>query len=70
MFYQALFEILRIRFDDSTSPAKATWEFKDSPTGDISNKVTLDPIFLADPMTGRLWALQLAGGDPPHRYQR
>ncbi|MEY2485869.1 MAG: hypothetical protein QOH39_1517 [Verrucomicrobiota bacterium] len=62
LFYQALYEILRIRFDDSTSPAKATWEFKDPPTG-ASNKATTDPIFLADPATGRLWALQLAGGD-------
>jgi hypothetical protein len=62
LFYQALYEILRIRFDDSTSPAKATWEFKDAPNG-ISNKATTDPIFLADPNTGRLWAMQLAGGD-------
>jgi len=62
VFYQALYEILRIRFDDSTSPAKATWEFKDAPNG-ISNKATTDPIFLSDPTTGRLWALQLAGGD-------
>src|SRR4029077_3588196 len=29
----------------------------------ISNKATTDPIFLADPITGRLWAMQLAGGD-------
>ena len=62
LFYQALYEILRIRFDDSTSPAKAEWEFKDAPTG-ASTKVSLDPIFLADPDTGRLWAMQLAGGD-------
>ena len=62
LFYQALFEVLRIRFDDSTSPAKATWEFKDPPTG-ASNKVTLDPILLADTATGRLWATQLSGGD-------
>ncbi len=62
VFYQALYEILRIRFDDSTSPAKATWDFKDAPNG-ISNKATTDPIFLADPDTGRLWAMQLAGGD-------
>ena len=62
LFYQALYEILRIRFDDTTSPAKATWEFKDAPNG-ISNKATTDPIFLADPTTGRLWATQLAGGD-------
>src|SRR5438270_81659 len=62
LFYQALYEILRIRFDDTTSPAKATWEFKDPPTG-ASNKASTDPIFLADPATGRLWATQLAGGD-------
>jgi hypothetical protein len=62
VFYQALYEILRVRFDDSTSPAKATWEFKDAPNG-ISNKATTDPIFLSDPATGRLWAMQLAGGD-------
>ena len=61
-FYQALYEILRVRFDDATSPAKATWEFKDAPNG-ISNKATTDPIFLSDPTTGRLWAMQLAGGD-------
>ncbi len=62
LFYQALYEVLRIRFDDTTSPAKATWEFKDPPNG-ISNKATTDPIFLADPTNGRLFALQLAGGD-------
>src|SRR3989440_358475 len=42
LFYQALYEILRVRFDDSTSPAKAEWEFKDAPTG-ISNTATTDP---------------------------
>ncbi len=62
LFYQALYEILRVRFDDSTSPAKALWEFKDAPTG-ISNKATTDPILLTDPDTGRIWAMQLAGGD-------
>jgi hypothetical protein len=62
LFYQALYEILRVRFDDSTSPAKAQWEFKDAPTG-ISNKATTDPILLSDPDTGRIWAMQLAGGD-------
>ena len=62
LFYQALYEILRIRFDDSTSPAKAIWEFKDAPNG-VSNKATTDPFFRADPTTGRLWAMQLAGGD-------
>ncbi|HEY0368206.1 MAG TPA: dockerin type I domain-containing protein [Chthoniobacterales bacterium] len=62
LFYQGLLEVLRVLFDDSTSPARASWEAKDSPTG-ISNKATTDPIFLADPTTGRLWSTQLAGGD-------
>ncbi len=62
LFYQALYEILRVRFNDSTSPAKATWEAKDAPTG-ISNKATTDPILLTDNVTGRIWATQLAGGD-------
>jgi fibronectin type III domain protein len=61
VFYQGLYEILRVRFDDSTSPARAEWEFKDAPTG-ISNKATTDPILLTDPDTGRMWAMQLAGG--------
>jgi hypothetical protein len=61
LFYQALFEVLRITFDDSTSPAHAKWEHKDPPTG-VSDKASLDPIFLADPTTQRLWATQLSGG--------
>src|SRR4051794_26508244 len=55
LFYQALYEILRVRFDDATSPAKPTWEFKDGGTN-ISNRATTDPIFLSDAATGRLWA--------------
>ncbi len=62
LFYQGLLEVLRVLFDDSTSPARATWEFKDPPTG-VSNKATTDPIFLADTTTGRLFSTQLAGGD-------
>lgn len=61
LFYQALLEILRVRFDDSTSPATVTWEPKDSPTN-ISNHVTLDPILLTDHATGRIWAMQLSAG--------
>ncbi|MBA3544563.1 MAG: hypothetical protein H0T83_09030 [Chthoniobacterales bacterium] len=67
LFYQGLLEVLRVNFDDTTSPAKATWEFKDPPTG-IGNKVTVDPILLGDPVTGRVWAMQLAGGQSATDY--
>lgn len=67
VFYQALLEVLRLKFDDSTSPARVLWEPKDTPTN-ISNKVTLDPILVGDPLphgnppTHRIWAMQLTGG--------
>lgn len=61
VFTIATYEVLRTKFDDSTSPAKATWEPKDRPTN-ISTKVTLDPLILGDPATGRIWAMQLTGG--------
>ncbi len=60
-FLIATFEILRTSFNDSTSPAKATWVPKDSPTH-ASNHVTLDPLILGDSATGRIWAMQLSGG--------
>lgn len=61
VFYLSLYEVLRLKFDDSTSPAKVKWEAKDTPTN-ISNKVTLDPFLLGDIETGRIWAMQLSGG--------
>jgi hypothetical protein len=67
VFYQALFEILRLKFDDSTSPARVKWEAKDSTTN-ISNKVTLDPILIGDSATGRIIATQLSGGQAVTDY--
>ncbi len=67
LFYQALLETLRVQFNDSTSPAQAIWEAKDSPTG-ISNRITVDPLLLGDPNTGRVWALQLSGGQSVTDY--
>lgn len=67
LFYQGLLEVLRVKFDDSTSPAYALWEPKDNPAN-ISNKVTLDPILLGDPATGRVWAMQLTGGQSATDY--
>ncbi|HVF71591.1 MAG TPA: hypothetical protein VM940_08280 [Chthoniobacterales bacterium] len=67
LFYQGLLEVLRVKFNDSTSPAHALWEPKDNPSN-ISNKVTLDPILLGDPATGRIWAMQLTGGQSATDY--
>ena len=67
LFYQGLLEVLRVKFNDSTSPANALWEPKDNPTN-ISNKVTLDPILTGDPATGRIWAMQLTGGQSTTDY--
>lgn len=67
LFYQGLFEILRLKFDDTTSPAKVLWEAKDVPTG-ISTKVTVDPILTTDLTTGRIWAMQLSGGQSVTDY--
>ena len=67
VFYLALYEVLKMRFDDSTSPAKVKWEPKDTPTN-ISTKVTLDPLLLGDPETGRIWAMQLSGGQSVTDY--
>ncbi len=51
-------DVLRTRFDDSTAPARDTWESK---PGIESTLVTLDPILTVDPGTGRVFALNLAG---------
>jgi hypothetical protein len=47
----------RVSFDDSTSPAAATWEDKSAP----NNVTSLDPILFTDSTTGRTFASQLAG---------
>ena len=67
VFLIAVYEVLRASFDDSTSPAKVTWLAKDQPTN-ISNHVTLDPLLLGDPVTGRIWAQQLTGGQSSTDY--
>jgi dockerin type I repeat protein len=67
VFYQGLYEVLRLKFNDSTSPAKVLWEFKDPPVG-ISTTASLDPILTGDPVTGRVWAMQLTGGQSATDY--
>jgi hypothetical protein len=61
VFFIALYELLRAKLNDSTSPASVLWEPKDRPSN-VSTKVTVDPLLLGDPTTGRIWAMQLSGG--------
>lgn len=57
VFFQAVLETLRVRFDDTVSPATATWR-------DVSplatSQETLDPILSTDERTGRTYVSQLA----------
>jgi hypothetical protein len=62
-FIIAGLETLRISFDDSASPAKATWTDVSAPTTSVT---TLDPILFTDSdagasRTNRLFVSQLAG---------
>ena len=58
VMYQAGLEALRVKFDDSTSPATASWK-------DVSflwsSIVSLDPIGFMDQRTGRWFSSQLSG---------
>ncbi len=59
VFFLAGFETLRVNFDDTSSPARATWENK-SPTTHVS-PAGLDPILFTDSRTGRTFSSQLLG---------
>ena len=59
IFYIAYTEVDRVRFDDSVSPARDTWEDK---TGTLTGLRTSDPILVADRDTGRIFASQLVLG--------
>src|SRR5205814_2108546 len=55
--YQSGTQLLRVTFNDSVSPAQATWENKSAPNATGS----LDPILFTDRQTGRTFTSQLAG---------
>jgi hypothetical protein len=57
MFLMSL-NTARVTFDDSTSPAPATWTNVSVP---LVHRVTLDPILFTDPVTGRTFVNQLNG---------
>jgi hypothetical protein len=58
VFFQSSLQTMRVRFDDSFTPARATWADVSAPTTSI---VTLDPILFTDSRTGRVFSSQLAG---------
>ncbi len=55
VMFQAYTETLRVSFDDSTSPATATWADVTAPNAVFS----MDPILFTDPVTGRTAVSQL-----------
>ncbi|MFN2531330.1 MAG: sialidase family protein [Pyrinomonadaceae bacterium] len=60
-FFQSGANTLRVNFDDRTSPATATWEDKTAPT--VKQFVLSDPIGFVDRQTGRVFSLDLIGGE-------
>ncbi|HEX8069574.1 MAG TPA: PKD domain-containing protein [Pyrinomonadaceae bacterium] len=60
VMFKAGFQTLRVTFDDTQSPATATWEDKTPPTS--IDPAGLDPILFTDPITGRTVASELTGG--------
>ena len=64
VMYQAYTSTFRVKFDDSTTPAGATWQDKSAgpangcPQGSTTS---LDPILFTDRATGRTFESQLAG---------
>ncbi len=59
-FFQSGPNTLRVSFDDRTSPATATWEDKSAAT--VKQFVLSDPIGFVDRKTGRVFSLDLIGG--------
>jgi len=58
VFFQASLQTMRVRFNDSVTPASATWADVSAPTTSI---VSLDPILYTDSRAGRVFSSQLAG---------
>jgi hypothetical protein len=58
VFFQSSLQTMRIKFNDSTSPAAATWEDVSALTTSLTS---LDPILYTDSRTGRVFSSQLAG---------
>ncbi len=61
VLYQAYTDTYRVSFDDTTSPATATWEDKSAHLPRCTANISLDPILFTDHDTGRTFESQLAG---------
>nr|MDQ6938333.1 hypothetical protein [Actinomycetota bacterium] len=63
--YQSGLQTLKVKFNDATAPATATWT-------DVSSTLTsitsLDPILFTDSELGRTWVSQLTGQDSLSEY--
>jgi hypothetical protein len=60
-FFQSGNNTLRVSFDDRTTPSTALWEDKSAPT--VQQFVLSDPIGFVDRQTGRVFSLDLLGGE-------
>src|SRR5882724_7202965 len=60
-FFQSGPNTLRVSFDDRTTPSTATWEDKSAAT--VKQFVLSDPIGFVDRKTGRVFSLDLIGGE-------
>jgi hypothetical protein len=61
VMYQAYTDTYRVTFDDSTSPATATWQDRSAHLPACTAVTSLDPILFTDHDTGRTFESQLAG---------
>ena len=60
-FFQSGRNTLRVSFDDRAAPATANWEDKSAPT--VQQFALSDPIGFVDRQTGRVFSLDLIGGE-------
>src|SRR5947209_5116356 len=60
VMYVAGLQTLKVKFDDTTSPARPTWSDVSALT---TSKESLDPILYTDQRTGRTFVSQLTGQD-------
>jgi hypothetical protein len=58
VFFQSSLQTMRVKFDDTVSPTRATWEDVSALTTSLTS---LDPILYTDSRTGRVFSSQLAG---------
>lgn len=59
VMYQAYYSTYRVKFDDSTFPATATWLDKSAGLPECTSVTSLDPILFTDHATGRTFESQL-----------